>query len=57
MGMVMIKCRQTGRAISTGIETDRDGFRRAPVFFAAHTLPNLRDRPRMVCQAGLRVLP
>lgn len=36
MGMVMIKCPQTGRAIPTGIETDRESFRRMPVFFG-HT--------------------
>jgi hypothetical protein len=34
MGMVMVKCPQTGRAIPTGIETDRENFRRSPVFFA-----------------------
>jgi hypothetical protein len=34
MGLVMIKCPITGHAISTGIEADRDGFRRMPVFFA-----------------------
>jgi hypothetical protein len=34
MGMVMVKCPQTGRAIPTGIETDRESFRRSPVFFA-----------------------
>jgi hypothetical protein len=26
MGVVMIKCPKTGDAISTGIETDREGF-------------------------------
>jgi hypothetical protein len=36
MGMVMIKCPQTGRAIPTGIKTDRESFRRSPVFFG-HT--------------------
>jgi hypothetical protein len=36
MGMIMVKCPQTGRAIPTGIETDRDSFRRSPVFFG-HT--------------------
>jgi hypothetical protein len=31
--MVMIACPRTGRAISTGMETDRASFRRGPVFF------------------------
>jgi hypothetical protein len=39
MGIIMIKCRQTGCAISTGIETDRDSFRRAAVFFARTRCP------------------
>jgi hypothetical protein len=33
MGMVMVKCPQTGRAIPTGIKTDRESFGRSPVFF------------------------
>ena len=34
MGMVMIKCPASGRAIATGMEADRVGFGRKPVFFA-----------------------
>ncbi|WP_225185564.1 hypothetical protein [Bradyrhizobium sp. NBAIM01] len=34
MGMVMIKCPETGRAISTGIEMDRERFRCSVVFFS-----------------------
>ena len=34
MGMVMIKCPETGSAIPTGIETDRERFRCSAVFFA-----------------------
>ena len=34
MGMVMVKCPQTGHAIPTGIKIDRESFRRSPVFFA-----------------------
>jgi hypothetical protein len=34
MGLVMIKCPETGRAISTGMEADRERFRCSPVFFA-----------------------
>ena len=39
MGMVMVKCPQTGRAIPTGIQTDRESFRRSPVFFARTRCP------------------
>ena len=34
MGMVMINCPASGRAIATGMEADREGFGRTPVFFA-----------------------
>jgi hypothetical protein len=34
MGVVMIKCPASGRAIATGMEADREGFSRSPVFFA-----------------------
>jgi hypothetical protein len=34
MGMVMIKCPQTGSAIPTGITMDREKFRSSAVFFA-----------------------
>jgi hypothetical protein len=34
MGVVMIKCPQTGCAIPTGIKADRESFRRSAVFFA-----------------------
>jgi hypothetical protein len=39
MGMVMVKCPQTGRAIPTGIKTDREIFRRSIVFFARTHCP------------------
>jgi hypothetical protein len=39
MGMVMVKCSQTGRAIPTGIKTDRESFRRSPVFFGRTRCP------------------
>ena len=42
MGIVMIKCRQTGHPISTGIETDRESFRCSPVFFARTHCPICR---------------
>ena len=34
MGVVMIKCPQTGRAIPTGMKADRERFRCSTVFFA-----------------------
>ena len=34
MGMVVIKCPETGRIISTGIEMDREKFRCSAVFFS-----------------------
>jgi hypothetical protein len=39
MGMVMVKCPQTGRAIPTGIKTDRESFGRSPVFFGHISCP------------------
>jgi hypothetical protein len=39
MGMVMVKCPQTGRAIPTGIKTDRESFGRSPVFFGHTSCP------------------
>jgi hypothetical protein len=34
MGMVMIKCPETGSPISTGIEMDGEKFRSSAVFFS-----------------------
>jgi hypothetical protein len=42
MGVVMIKCPQTGRAIPTGIKTDRDSFQRSAVFFSRTRCPICR---------------
>jgi hypothetical protein len=42
MGMVMVKCPQTGRAIPTGIETDHQSFQRCTVFFARTRCPICR---------------
>jgi hypothetical protein len=39
MGVVMIRCPETRRAISTGIETDRTTFRSTPVFFSRTFCP------------------
>jgi hypothetical protein len=42
MGMVMIKCPDTGRAIETGMTADRDSFAATPVFFARVHCPVCR---------------
>jgi hypothetical protein len=39
MGMVMVKCPETGSAIPTGIETDLESFQRCTVFFARTLCP------------------
>jgi hypothetical protein len=39
MSMVMVNCPQTGRAIPTGIKSDRESFRRSPVFFGRTHCP------------------
>jgi hypothetical protein len=40
MGVVMVKCPKTGRAISTGIRTDARHFRSAAVFFGRTLCPH-----------------
>lgn len=53
MGMVMIKCPETGSAIPTGIEVDGERFRcRCGVLFA-HLLQDVRRDPRVVRQRGV----
>ena len=39
MGVMMIRCPQTGREIPTGIEMDTAEFQRAPVFFSRVQCP------------------
>jgi hypothetical protein len=39
MGMVMIKCPQTGRGIPTGIKVEPERFRSTPVFFSRTRCP------------------
>jgi hypothetical protein len=39
MGMLMIKCPQSGQEIPTGIEVDRERFRASPVFFSRSRCP------------------
>jgi hypothetical protein len=42
MGVVMIKCPNTSRAISTGVITTREEFGSIPVFFARAYCPICR---------------
>lgn len=42
MGTVMIRCPASGRDFSTGIEADREDFKRSPVFFAQSFCPICR---------------
>jgi hypothetical protein len=42
MGIVMVRCPNTGRAISTGIETDAARFRRTIVFMGRSHCPHCR---------------
>jgi hypothetical protein len=44
MGMVMVKCPNTGRAIPTGIEADRSCFQCLPVFFGRVFCPICRTQ-------------
>jgi hypothetical protein len=58
MGMVMIKCPATRRAIPTGIQTDRATFRSTPVFFSQVVCPLCRAahqwfaKDAWVCDCG-----
>jgi hypothetical protein len=42
MGIVMIRCPKTRRAISTGIQVDRATFHSTPVFFSRTLCPLCR---------------
>ena len=39
MGMIMVKCPQTGHAIPTGIKSDPEAFLRSVVFFGNTRCP------------------
>lgn len=39
MGIMMVKCPKTGRAIPTGTEIDQASFNRTPVFFGRTFCP------------------
>ena len=59
MGMVMIRCPVTRRAIPTGIQTDRATFRSTPVFYSQVACPlclAVHDwfaKDAWVCDCGL----
>ena len=61
MGMVMVKCPQTGHAIPTGINTDRESFGRRAVFFSRTHCPLCRSdhawfaREAWVDEPGIRL--
>jgi hypothetical protein len=63
MGMVMVKCPETGHAIPTGIKTDRDSFGRRAVFFSRTRCPICRAdhawfaREAWVDEPGIRIAP
>jgi hypothetical protein len=42
VGMIMVKCPQTGRAIPTGIRSDREAFLRSVVFYGNTHCPVCR---------------
>jgi hypothetical protein len=50
MGVVMIKCPETGRDISTGMVADRATFRETPVFFALAYCPHCRAQHEWFAQ-------
>jgi len=50
MGVVMIKCPETGREISTGMVADHDSFRATPVFFALAFCPHCRTEHEWFAQ-------
>jgi hypothetical protein len=50
MGSVMIKCPETGRAISTGMVADRETFQQMPVFFARVLCPLCRKQHEWFAQ-------
>lgn len=57
MGVVMIKCPDTGREIATGMVADRASFAATPVFFARAYCPICRTehewfaKEAWVCEA------
>jgi hypothetical protein len=52
MAVVMITCPNTGRPVSTGIESDPRSFACLPDVLS-HSMPPLRERARLVDARGL----
>jgi len=58
MGIVMIRCPETQRAISTGMQVDRATFHSTPVFFSRTDCPLCRTKHEWfakdawVCDSG-----
>jgi hypothetical protein len=58
MGMLMIRCPKTGRAIQTGKRVERTAFRAIPVFFSRTYCPLCRAthewfvKDAWVCDSG-----
>lgn len=50
MGIVMIRCPQTGRDIRTGMTADRNTFDATPVFFARAYCPFCRTEHEWFAQ-------
>jgi len=42
MGMIMVRCPNTGRSIETGMEMEAAHFQRMPVFFSRTYCPHCR---------------
>jgi hypothetical protein len=61
MGIVMIRCPETQRAISTGMQVDRATFHSTPVFFSRTRCPLCADehewfaKDAWVCDSGTAV--
>jgi hypothetical protein len=50
MGMIMFRCPQTGREISTGLEIDAAHFKVSPVFFSRSYCPICRTEHEWFAQ-------
>ena len=63
MGIVMVKCPDTGFEIATGIVADRESFNATPVFFARVYCPACRTehewfaKEAWVCDGGIPATP
>lgn len=57
MGMVMIRCPQTGRTVPTGIKADHEAFLCSAVFFARTLCPVCNNRHEWFAQEAWVVEP